>query len=203
MNPIDPADARKPVTRVLWLQSITVAWMLLECGIALWSAARARSPVLLAFGADSAIELISATVVVLQYAPPRWRVGERTASRVCGGLLFVLAGVVVVIAVLTMLLGVTPQRSIAGMAIAGAALVIMPVLAAMKRKEARRRNDAALAADAVQSATCAWLALITLAGLAANAWTHRGWMDSVAALAIVPFLLKEGREAWRGRMCTC
>jgi divalent metal cation (Fe/Co/Zn/Cd) transporter len=89
------------------------------------------------------------------------------------------------------------------MAITVAALVAMPVLAYLKRREARRTNHVALAADAVQSATCAYLAFITLVGLAVNAAFHVAWIDSAAALLAVPILVSEGRSAWRGRTCAC
>jgi len=54
--------------RIRRLPVITIAWMLVECTLALFSAWRGRSPVLLAFGADSLIELLSAFVVLLQFA---------------------------------------------------------------------------------------------------------------------------------------
>ena len=75
-----------------------------------------------------------------------------------------------------------------------AALVAMPILATLKRREARRTNNVALAADAVQSATCAYLALITLAGLAANAAFHIPWVDSLRlCLPYRSFFMKGGR----------
>jgi hypothetical protein len=55
----------------------------------------------------------------------------------------------------------------------------------------------------VQSATCAYIALITLAGLAANAAFRIAWFDSIAALAAVPILIREGWSAWEGRGCGC
>ncbi len=70
-------------------------------------------------------------------------------------------------------------------------------LAWLKRREARRSNNSALAADAVQSATCAYLAGITLVGLTANATLHIFWFDAVAAMAAVPVLLKEAHQAWQ------
>ena len=84
-----------------------------------------------------------------------------------------------------------------------AALLVMPVLATLKRREARRTNNVAMAADAVQSATCAYLALVTLAGLALNAAFSIAWVDSLAALLAIPILLHEGRAAWRGHGCGC
>ena len=79
----------------------------------------------------------------------------------------------------------------------------MPVLATLKRREARLSKNAALAADAVQSATCAYIALIALVGLAVNAAFHLPWFDSLAALVVIPILVKEGRLAWQGHVCGC
>jgi divalent metal cation (Fe/Co/Zn/Cd) transporter len=199
---VGPAKAEPPRIAVLWLQGITLAWMLVEFGVAAYAAVTAHSPALLAFGADSLVELLSASVVLLQWIP-KMAIPERAASRAAGVLLFVLAGVVVAIAVASMVLHMRPETSCAGIAITVAALIAMPVLAALKRREARLSGNAALAADAVQSATCAYLALITLAGLALNAAFHLAWFDSLAALAAVPLLLKEGRSAWRGHACGC
>jgi divalent metal cation (Fe/Co/Zn/Cd) transporter len=96
-----------------------------------------------------------------------------------------------------------PQPSWSGIAITVAALLIMPVLSKAKKAESRRIGNAALAADAVQSATCAYLASITLLGLVVNAVFHVGWVDSVAALAAVPILCIEGRRAFQGHGCEC
>jgi divalent metal cation (Fe/Co/Zn/Cd) transporter len=199
---VGPAKAAAPRTAVLWLQGITLAWMLVEFGVAAYAAATAHSPALLAFGSDSLVELLSAAVVLLQWVP-KLAIRERTASRAAGVLLFVLAGVVTAIAVASFALHVRPETSCSGIAITVAALIAMPVLAALKRREARRSGNAALAADAVQSATCAYLAGITLTGLALNAAFHIAWFDPLAALAATPLLLKEGRAAWRGHACGC
>jgi divalent metal cation (Fe/Co/Zn/Cd) transporter len=102
-----------------------------------------------------------------------------------------------------MALRLRPETSFAGIGITVAALMAMPVLAFLKRREAHRSNNAALAADALQSATCAYVALITLVGLAVNAAFHIGWFDSIAALAAAPILIKEGVSAWQGHQCGC
>ena len=198
----DLACGPKPRTRVLWLQSVTLAWMLVEFGVSAYAAATAHSPAMLAFGSDSLVELLSATVVLLQWMP-RLSLSERKASRAAGALLFVLAFVVAAIAGTSLALRLQPETSWAGIAITAAALIAMPVLAFLKRREARRSNNRALAADAVQSATCAYIALVTLAGLALNAAFHIAWFDSVAALVAIPLLIKEGRSAWQGHACGC
>ena len=159
-------------------------------------------PSLLAFGSDSLVELLSAAVVLLRYGSPK-SISEQIAARIAGALLFVLAFVVASTALLSLVLHWRPETSYLGMMVTVAALVVMPILATLKRREARRSNNVALAADAVQSATCAYLALITLAGLAANAVFHIPWVDSLAALVAIPILLKEGSSAWKGHTCSC
>jgi divalent metal cation (Fe/Co/Zn/Cd) transporter len=204
VQPSKPATARTPKPRaaVFWLQGVTLAWMLAEFGVSVYAAVTAHSPAMLAFGSDSLVELLSAAVVIWQWIPGV-SVSERRASRTAGVLLFVLAFMVVAIAVGSLALRLRPETSRAGIGITIAALIAMPVLASLKRREARRSRNAALAADAVQSATCAYIALITLAGLAANAAFHLAWFDSIAALLAVPILISEGWSAWKGRGCGC
>ena len=194
-------SAQPALTRqIAWLQSVTIAWMLVECTLSLIAAARARSVALLAFGSDSLIELLSASVVLLQFLP-RFPLKKTYAERAAGVLLYLLAGAVVLIAAISYQSPV--EVSVLGMGITAAALVAMPVLAWLKRRHAHAVNDRALAADAVQSATCAYLAAVTLAGLVIFAVWRVRWVDTVAALAAVPVLLIEGRRAWRGESCGC
>jgi divalent metal cation (Fe/Co/Zn/Cd) transporter len=203
-SPSRPPETRapRPRTRVFWLQGVTLAWMLVEFGVSAYAAATAHSPAMLAFGSDSLVELLSATVVLLQWLPG-FALSERRASRAAGALLFTLALVVAAIAIAALGLRLQPEASCSGIAITAAALVAMPVLAALKRREARRSGNRALAADAVQSATCAYIAAITLVGLTLNAAFHVAWFDSAAALAVLPLLVREGRAAWKGHACGC
>ena len=188
--------------QVIWLQGITLVWMIVECGVSIYGAISAHSPALLAFGADSFVELLSASVVLLAVAPTFPLTKDRGAP-LAGVLLFVLAGLVAQVTLLALLLGVKPESSCSGIAITIAALFVMPALAWAKRKAAQHTNNRALAADAVQSATCAYLAAVTLAGLATNAIWHVHWVDSAAALLALPILIIEGRRAFRGESCSC
>jgi divalent metal cation (Fe/Co/Zn/Cd) transporter len=173
--------------------------MLVEFCVSAYAAITAHSPVMLAFGSDSLVELMSATVVLLQWVPGV-SISERKATRAAALLLFVLALVVAGTALASLALRETSR---AGIGITVAALLAMPVLAWLKRREARHSGNTALAADAAQSAACAYLALIALVGLAVNALFHIAWFDAVAALAAIPILIKEGRSAWQGKTCGC
>lgn len=192
---------RKAPGRIVWLQAITILWMMLEVAVALFAAARAHSPALFAFGADSVVELLSAATVLLPWMTTA--VSPQAAARAAGWLLILLSVVVACTAILSLVLRLAPVPSRAGIAITAAALIVMPILSALKRQEARRAGNVALSADSVQSATCAWIALLSLLGLAANALFHIPWLDSIAALVIIPFLVRDGRSAIRGEMCGC
>ena len=186
--------------QIVWLQTITLVWMLAECAGALFAAARVHSVALLAFGVDSLIELLSAALVLLAFLPWVSRQKEIT-ERASAVLLFLLAAVVIIIA-LTSWRGPV-ATSCLGIAVTALALAIMPMLAWLKRRQAQALNHRTLAADAAQSATCAYLAAVTLAGLAVFALWHIRWIDSAAALVAVPILIVEGRRAWRGEGCGC
>jgi divalent metal cation (Fe/Co/Zn/Cd) transporter len=187
---------------IVSLQVVTLAWMLVECSVALFAAWRGRSVSLLAFGSDSLAELLSAAVVLLQFTP-RFRVSQLRAARFCGSLLYGLAGVVSVIAIAGLFRRVEADTSKLGIAITGGALLLMPLLARKKRAAAEQTGNKALRADAVQSATCAYLAALTLAGLLLRYAFGLRWLDQVAALLAVPILIVEGRRARKGQTCSC
>ena len=96
-----------------------------------------------------------------------------------------------------------PKPTLLGIAILVAAAVVMPWLAKEKRWLSGATGSAALRADAAQSALCAYLALVALVGLAVNAIWHVKWADPIAALAVLPLIVREGREAMRGKTCGC
>jgi divalent metal cation (Fe/Co/Zn/Cd) transporter len=187
---------------VMRLQVVSTIWMTIECGVALYGAWQAHSVVLMAFGADSFVELLSAILVLLAFSP-RIRISRTRSAQLAGILLYVLAGVVVITAILAWRIRIRPESSPAGMAITVAALFGMPILAWQKRRLSRKTGSQVLAADSVQSATCAWMAAAALAGLIADATLHVRWVDSVAALAVLPLLLMEARNAMRGESCGC
>ena len=186
--------------QVAWLLWITLTWMVLECTASLWAAAQAHSVALLAFGSDSLVEMLSATVVLLQFVP-RFPLKKEHADKAAAALLFLLSALVVSIAWLGRMRPIETSR--VGIGVTALALVVMPVLAWMKRRRARRMNNRALAADATQSATCAYLAGVTLAGLVVYAVWQVRWVDTVAALVAMPLLIVEGRRAWCGEGCAC
>jgi divalent metal cation (Fe/Co/Zn/Cd) transporter len=187
------------------IEVVTVIWMAAEAAVAIGAGVIARSVLLTAFGIDSVIELVTGTTLL-------WRLSvearggslagveraENRAAWITGVALVALCVYVVAAAVLGLAFQNKPETSYAGVGLAVAAVVAMPVLAWRKRNIAARINSGALRADAACSITCAYLAGTLLVGLALNALFHWWWADGVAALALLYWLIPEAREALEG-----
>ncbi len=187
--------------RVRQLQMLTLAWMSIETVVALGAAWQAQSVALAAFGGDSLVEWASAAVVLGRFTLGG-RLTERVAARVAGSRLLGLAALVVLASGLSLLGTREAQPSPVGIILLVLAAVVMPWLAQQKRILAAATGSAALKADAMESALCGYLAWIALAGLTANALWTLPWADSVAALALVPVSVREGRSTVReAKLC--
>ena len=193
------------VRRGLHLEYLTLAWNALEALIALVFAAMAGSIALVAFGLDSIIELSSGTVLLWRLRSDcmaeRREGVEQRALRLVGISFLALAVYLVFEASRALLLRQPPEASIPGIALAAAALVVMPLLARAKRRVATSLGSPALFADSRQSDFCAYLSAITLVGLLLNATLQWWWSDPVAGLAMTPLIAKEGIEALQGKTC--
>ena len=194
--------------RVEWL---TVAWMIVEAAVSVAAGVAAGSIALIAFGADSVIELVAAGTLLwrlrLEAAGPasagRIDQAERRASRMVGASLLALAAYVVVQAVYNLWTRAAPEPSLPGIAVAVAALVIMPALVRTKRRIASAIGSAALRGDAACGVVCAYMAATLLVGLGLRAALGWWWADPLAALGIVYFVVREGREALTAEAGCC
>src|SRR6266478_9639227 len=204
MSSVPQIPKQDTLRRIQRIQTFTIVWMTVEAAVSLAAAWMARSPALLAFGGDSAIELLSAIGVLWRFrAHADQEQSEKHAARIAGVLLFILAAYVAVVSVLTLVGYSEPKTAYFGIGTLIAATAIMPWLAKEKRKLSAITGSAALRADAAESALCAYLSVIALIGLGINAIWHVTWADPIAALVIVPIILREGWEAMRGKACGC
>ena len=203
------ADRAALIRDAFRLEWLTVGWMVIEAVVAIGSGIAAGSLSLVAFGADSVIELLSAGVLI-------WRLtveikrgqafavdAEERARRVAGALLFALAATVVADAVWGLWQHRSAQDSWPGLMVTVAAIPAMAWLSRRKLAVAKALASQALRADAMESITCGYLSIIVVAGLVAQRCMDAWWIDSVTSLGIVWFLVKEGREAWTGEGCGC
>jgi divalent metal cation (Fe/Co/Zn/Cd) transporter len=204
MSTLAQIAAPDAVRRIRNVQVVTIAWMSVEAVVSLFCAWRARSPALLAFGGDSAVELLSAVVVLWRFrVTSEHDRAERLAARVAGALLFTLAAYVALASVMSLLGYAEPKPTFIGIVVLLVAAIAMPWLAREKRRLSAITGSAAVRADAAESALCAYLSVIALLGLGVNAIWHLRWADPVAALVILPVMIWEGREAMRGKPCGC
>jgi len=181
------------------LEYFTVGYNSLEALVALVSGFLAGSIALVGFGLDSLIEVTSGGALLWRlYRDER---AERTALRVVGGCFVSLAAYVVWESVGTLLTRQAPGRSVAGILLAIVSLVVMPLLARAKRRVGTAMGSLAMNADARQTEFCVYLSAILLGGLVLNALFGWWWADPVAGLVMTPIILREGLEAFRGRLC--
>ena len=201
------ATRREDIDAAFRLEYLTIGWMILEIAVAIWSGLAAHNLSLLAFGVDSMIELASAGVLIwrlsveLRHGNQFSQQAETTASRIAGGLLLLLALYVALAAGWSLWTHHAAGHSVAGLAVAVAAIPLMYVLSRKKLRIAERLGSRALRADAVEAVACAYLALAVVLGLLAELATGAWWIDSVTSLVIVWLLVREGREAFEGESC--
>jgi len=178
--------------------------MVIEAAVSIGSGILAGSLSLIAFGADSVIELASAIVLLwrlrseLQQGVEFSEPIEQRAGKIAGALLFALSAYVIVSAAYGLWLREGQEFSAPGVIVTASAIPTMYFLARAKINVADRIDSRALRADAIESIACAYLAAVVLVGLIAQWLFGAWWIDSITSLAIVVFLVKEGREAWVG-----
>ena len=178
----------------------TVVWNLVEGAVALAAAAQAGSKALIGFGVDSFVESASAAVLIWrlrveQADPGRAEAAERRALQLIGYAFFALALLVGVESIRSLAVGAEPDVSTVGIALTAVSLMVMPVLARAKRRVGVELGTKSVTADSQQTMACVSLSAIVLVGLSLNALFGWWWADPVAALAVVAFLVREGRDA--------
>jgi divalent metal cation (Fe/Co/Zn/Cd) transporter len=192
--------------RGLLLEYVTVGWNVVEGVIAVAAGVLAGSPALIGFGADSFVETISGGVLIWRLSGERSgrhdeeaveRI-ERRAERLVGASFLVLAAYVAFDAIRALTTAEAPDASPIGIGLTAVSIVVMLWLGRAKRRTGEALGSRALLADAQQTYACWYLSITALAGLVLNALLGWWWADPVAALGIVVFLVREGREAWSG-----
>jgi divalent metal cation (Fe/Co/Zn/Cd) transporter len=199
----DGADRSSIVRRGIWLSYATIAYNALEAVVSIAAGITSGSVALLGFGIDSMIEVTSS--LAAQWRLRReWDVTQRhhmelMTHRIIGWSFVALSAYVTIDAARALWTHEIPERSLVGIGILVASVVVMPVLARSKRRVAVSMNSRALASDAKQTSLCAYLSSIALAGVGLNALFGFWWADPVGALAMVPIIAKEGIEGAASR----
>ncbi len=187
----------------LAISYVTVAYNVLEGLVSITFALLAGSPALLGFGIDSFVESLSGLVMVWRFSGVADQRREKTAVRLAGVSLVVLAVYVAYEAAMALYYGKPPERSVVGIVIAGVSLVTMPVLYVLKRRTAMTIKSRSLATDAKQTLGCIMLSIALLVGTGLHYVSGMWQADPVAALVIAVFLVREGYKAWKEQELCC
>ncbi|HET7009721.1 MAG TPA: cation transporter [Anaerolineales bacterium] len=197
-------DTHRLHARALRLEWITTAWNIVEAFIAIGAGVAAGSIALIAFGADSLIEVTASAALLwrLLRAGPQataeeTELADRRALVVVGATFFVLAAYIGIDASAALMSREAPDTSVVGILLSVASLLVMPSLAYVKMTTARRMGSRALAAEAMETWVCAYLSAALLAGLGLHQFLGWWWADSAGALAMVPFIIWQGVRSFR------
>lgn len=193
MNRADEHD--RLTRRGLWLEYASMAWMTVEAAVAITAGIAASSIALIAFGLDSVIEFAAAVIVVSQLRSGNGQ-REQRAVQVVGVTFFLLAAYLVIESIGDLIGQARPGSSAAGMIVAAAALLVMPLLALAKQRTGQALDNQTLITDAAESKLCALTSGAALLGVGLNAWLGWWWADPAAALVIAALAVREGLEAW-------
>jgi divalent metal cation (Fe/Co/Zn/Cd) transporter len=193
------------VQRGRTLEYFTVAYNSAEGLISLVAGFIAGSVSLIGFGLDSLIEVTSGAALLWRLHhdlnESRREAVERITLRIVGWCFVALAAYVAVDSAWTLVRQEKSERSIPGIAVAAASVVVMPLLARAKRRVAEGIGSAAMKADSRQTDFCTYLSAILLGGLLLNALLGWWWADPVAGLVMVPIIAREGLDGIRGEGC--
>ena len=187
--------------RIRIVVAITITWNVIEAAVALIAGNAASSAALIGFGLDSIVEVLSAAAVAWQFTSPNPESRERVALRVIAVSFFALATYVSVDAMLSLAGLRDPEHSPVGIAIAALSLAVMPFLSWFERRTGCELGSVTAVADSKQTLICTYLSAALLVGLLLNSLFGWAWADSVAALFIAVFAVREGIEAWKGDAC--
>ena len=189
--------------RARFLSWLSLVWMGVEGGIALFAGIVAGSIALIGFGIDSTIEGVASVIIIWRFTGARMlsHVAEERAQKLVAIQFFLLAPYVSYEAIAHLTSAERPEVSVLGMVLTTSSLIGMPLLGRAKRRVALKLGSQATHGEGTQNLLCAYLAAAVLAGLLGNALFGAWWLDPVAALFIAGVAVKEGLETWRGEGC--
>ena len=196
----------------LWLAIFTVLYNIAEGLVSIFFGISDEALTLFGFGVDSFIEVMSgigilAMVLRIRQNPDTSRSQfEITALRVTGTAFYLLAAGLGASAIYNLFSGHKPQTTLPGLIISVISIAMMWLLVAGKRKVGRTLNSLPILADANCTLVCIYMSMILLVSSLIYELTGFGFVDSIGALGLIYFSVKEGREAFEkasGIECSC
>jgi divalent metal cation (Fe/Co/Zn/Cd) transporter len=189
--------------RAQLLAGASVAYNVVEAGVAVAAGVAAGSVALIGFGLDSLVEVSSGLIILWQFRHRLPEAREQQALRLMAVAFFGLAAYVVAESIRGLAETAHPAPSRVGIGLAIASLIIMPLLSWAQRRTGRALGSPTVVADSTQTLLCTYLSAVLLVGLFLNAAFGWAWADPIAGLVIAAVAAREGVQAWRGEACEC
>ncbi|MBD7993924.1 cation transporter [Arthrobacter sp. Sa2CUA1] len=202
---LTPERTEQLTRKGLRLAQFTVAYNVVEGIVAITAGLLAGLVSVIGFGIDSGIESIAAILVGLRLAA-RLRHGEadekkeRITLKLVAVTFFILAAYVIYEGIASLIEGEAPDSSPLSIGILVLSVIVMPFLAAMKKRVGMELGDNLILADAAETRVCVLLSISTLVALVLYMLTGAAWLDPVAGFIIAAFAIHEGKEAWEGEL---
>lgn len=196
-------DSQVLIDHSLHTEYFSTAWMAFEFAVGFYSGLKAGSILLIAFGLDSFLEIISGGTLIWRLQKENNGAGsaeieraEKRSSLIVGAVLLLLSVYVTAVSLFNLITHAAADTSYSGIAIAIDSVILMPMLTLKKRSLGKALHSDALVEDGMCNITCAYMAATVLIGGLLTALFNWWWADSAAALILVYFIASEGLESF-------
>jgi divalent metal cation (Fe/Co/Zn/Cd) transporter len=214
MSKIYSLDKEESALRLAYMLSlITIFYNLVEGLISVGFGYQDETLSLFGFGVDSFVEIFSGIGIwhmlrrLELHGSERRDEFEKAALRITGTGFYILAISLVVTSIYNFVVNHKPETTFWGIIISLVSIITMSLLIKYKLRTGKKLNSSALIADANCTKTCLYLSVVLLASSLGYEFTGFGWIDTIGALAIAYFSLKEGKEAFEkvkyNKVCAC
>lgn len=194
--------------RLAWKSALRLAWFtilynLIEGLVSVGFGIQDEALTLFGFGIDSFIEVLSgvgilAMVMRIRRNPATMRSHfERMALKVTGTSFYLLSLGLGITAVYNVVTSRIPETTLPGLVISVISISVMWLLVRGKRVVGHRLDSAPILADANCTLVCIYMSIVLLASSLIFQFTGFAYADSLGALGLIYFSVREGREAFQ------
>lgn len=186
------------------VQGYNIIYDTIEVIVSLTAGFTVGSAALIGWGLDSVVEVISAGTLWWRLKGELGNISDERVKRREKITLYVIASSFLLVSIFIIYDSVsglinkeTPDWSTLGIIILLVSLLVNPFFIWYKYKYGRKLDSNELIADSKDTFVCLYQTFAVLGGLLAVRFLDWWWADPVAALLIVPYALKESREAFK------
>lgn len=197
-----PIDITKYWRYALWLAIFTIIYNLAEGLVSIYFGVQDEALTLFGFGIDSFIEVMSGLGILtmvfrIRRTPDAPRSAfEQTALRVTGASFYLLAAGLGATAFYNLYTAHKPETTLPGLVISIISILTMWLLVRGKRSVGRALDSSPILADANCTMVCIYMSVVLLVSSLVYEFTGIGFVDSLGALGLIYFSVREGKEAF-------